>query len=816
MAEIRLFDTRLVRSLKHLSKVCAGLSCLIGLAVLAGWVFGIDWLKGLGPGNATMKANSAFCFVLSGWAILLLHARPAARFSYTGILLSLLVSLTGALTLAEHFLNLSFFDLPLFARLDETGKISPFRMAATSAFCFMVSGLSLALFHLHKSIRFAQILSLFSMIIALLAIIGYLYGVGFLYTVGPYSTIALHTAVAFIFLSISILFTFPDRGIISIFSSADPGGLIARVLIPATILFPILIGWGGLMAEKAGWYESSFGLSITAIITIIIFTILIWNNAQAAHRVDIKRAAAEEEIQKAYAEMEERVKERTAELRESEDRFSTIFHSSPTGIAITRVSDGKLIDANESFAEMIGYHQQDVLNHTSIELGIWKNPADRQRIINKTIRNHSVVNEEFEFRKKSGEEGYAFFSGRMIQIHSEPCILWVLSDITAHKLANEKIRLIIDTAHDAFISMDSKGSIIDWNPAAESVFGWRRNDVIGNMLAETIIPEQHREAHKRGLKHFLETGEGPVLNKSIEITALRSDGKEIPVELSISALRTEFGYVFNALIRDISERKKSAVLLEKQAAELARSNAELEQFAYIASHDLQEPLRMVTSFLELLEARYKNQLDSDANTFIHFAVDGAARMRSLIQDLLSYSRIGKKEMTVESFPSQLAVEEALKNLRRAISETHANVTFENLPDIHGSMREFVQVFQNLIGNAIKFHSDQPPFVTISAEKNGKEFLFKITDNGIGIAQEFTERIFLPFQRLHTREEYPGTGIGLAICRKIVTRHGGRIWVHSSPGRSSTFFFTLPAREDAAKDASLRNASADSDGRRQPG
>ena len=795
MVETRLRDRQLVVSLKRVSITCAGLCCLIGLAVLAGLIFKTDPFKGLLPGQATMKPNTALCFVFSGWSVFLLHRKEPNHLSYTGIALSLFVFAAGVVTLAEYFGNFRIYEIPYFVQIDKTGKLATLRMSASSALCFLLSGLTLVLFHFRRSLRLAQTLSLISTAVALLAIVGYVYGVSFLYTVGPYSTIAFHTAIAFILLSVSILFSRPDQGIVSIFSSADPGGLMARVLIPATVLVPILIGWAGLMAQKAGWFDSSFGLSLTASITIIIFSILIWNNAQAAHRLDTKRATAEDEIHKAYAQLEERVKDRTAALLESEDRFSTIFHSSPTGIAITRVSDGKLIDANDSFAEMIGYDQREVLDHTSIELGIWKNPEDRKRILEKTIREKSVVNEEFEFRKKSGEEGHAFFSGRMIQIHSQPCILWVLSDITAYRLANQKIRLIIETAPDAFISMDSNGNIIDWNPAAESIFGWKQNEIIGKKLAETIIPVQHREAHKRGLAHFLATGEGPVLNRSIEITALRVDGAEFPVELSISALRTESGYVFNALIRDISERKKSELLLEKQATELARSNAELEQFAYIASHDLQEPLRMVTSFLELLEERYKNELDSKATSYIHFAVDGAARMRSLIQDLLSYSRIGKKESLFKTFPSQLALEEALKNLQTSITETNTTITFENLPVIRGDVSQLTQLFQNLIGNAIKFHSDRPPVVSISAEKNGKEFLFKIKDNGIGIDAEFAERIFLPFQRLHTREQYPGTGIGLAICRKIVTRHGGRIWVESMPGKSTTFSFTLPAEGD---------------------
>jgi light-regulated signal transduction histidine kinase (bacteriophytochrome) len=224
--------------------------------------------------------------------------------------------------------------------------------------------------------------------------------------------------------------------------------------------------------------------------------------------------------------------------------------------------------------------------------------------------------------------------------------------------------------------------------------------------------------------------------------------------------------------------------------ELRRSNAELEQFAYVASHDLQEPLRMVASYVQLLEKRYRGRLDDDADAFIGYASEGATRMQQLIQDLLAYSRVGTRSGSITPTDCEAVLAEVLVNLTLALEESGAEVTWDPLPVLEADELQLVQLFQNLVSNALKFRSDQPPRIHVSAVERGKEWLFSVADNGIGIEPEHAERIFQVFQRLHGREEYPGTGIGLAICRKIAERHGGRIWVEPSPGGGSTFCFTL--------------------------
>jgi two-component system sensor histidine kinase/response regulator len=366
---------------------------------------------------------------------------------------------------------------------------------------------------------------------------------------------------------------------------------------------------------------------------------------------------------------------------------------------------------------------------------------------------------------------------------------------------------IIETALDAFVEMDSDGLITNWNARAETTFGWSRSEAIGQALSKIIIPNQYREAHTQGLRCFLATGEGPVLNKRIEITALHRDGSEFPIELAISSILWGKRRLFAAFVRDVTERKRAEQELARRAEELARSNADLEQFAYVASHDLQEPLRMVASYTQLLARRYKGKLDADADEFIGFAVDGATRMQHLIQDLLSFSRVTTKGKELQVTDSGAACDQAVANLRAAIAESGAVVTTGSLPTVRADATQLTQLFQNLIGNAIKYRNERTPEIQVAAALMEDRWVFSVQDNGIGIERQYFERIFQMFQRLHTRKQYTGTGVGLAICRKIAERHAGRIWVESQPGKGSTFLFTIPRAEGESNEFKAYRNSA---------
>jgi PAS domain S-box-containing protein len=354
--------------------------------------------------------------------------------------------------------------------------------------------------------------------------------------------------------------------------------------------------------------------------------------------------------------------------------------------------------------------------------------------------------------------------------------------------SEKKFRDLYDYAPLGYQEYDTEGYITNVSRTDVEMLGYTREEMIGRPIWKLNVNEDTvREQVMAKL-----TGAKPP-GKQLERTYRRKNGTTFPVLVEDRLILDEKGCIkgIRCTVQDITERKRMEEALRKKTEELARSNEDLEQFAYVASHDLQEPLRMVTSYVQLLSKRYKAKLDADANEFIDFAVDGAVRMRKLINDLLTYSRVGTKGKELSPTDSEAVLAQSVNDLKVTIEENGALVTHDPLPTVMADNSQLEQLFQNLIGNAIKFRSSEPPRIHLSASRNGKGWVFSVRDNGIGIAPEYSERIFIIFQRLHSRQEYPGTGIGLAICKKIVERHGGRIWVESDVGKGATFCFTLP-------------------------
>ncbi len=353
------------------------------------------------------------------------------------------------------------------------------------------------------------------------------------------------------------------------------------------------------------------------------------------------------------------------------------------------------------------------------------------------------------------------------------------------------LRSYFEAASQAILAVDHAGTIVLVNHRTEEIFGYSREELLGQPL-EMLIPHRFHDVHE-GHRHdyFADPRIRPMGKSTMQLAGRRKNGAEFPVEIGLSYVETENGVQALGLVSDMSDLKRLANELTQTNEELRRSNSDLEQFAYVASHDLQEPLRMISSYLSLLERRYAGTLDDDAREFIHFAVDGAARMKGLIQDLLSFSRAGRNNVEWREVEGQQVLQHALKNLMPAIEESGAEVTFDTLPAIHADPSLLTHVFQNLIGNAMKFRGPEKPHVHISANENAAEWTFCVRDNGIGIELQHTDRIFRIFERLHGIDRYPGTGVGLAISKKIIERHGGKIWVESKLGEGSTFYFSIP-------------------------
>ena len=365
------------------------------------------------------------------------------------------------------------------------------------------------------------------------------------------------------------------------------------------------------------------------------------------------------------------------------------------------------------------------------------------------------------------------------------------------RLSEEQFQLMVDGVKDyAIFMLDQAGNVVSWNTGAERIKGYRADEIVGHHFSCFYPPEDiESEKPDRELESAAKDG-----RFEDEGWRLRKDGSRFWASVVITALRDASGSLrgFAKVSRDITARKeaeaaeKKREALEQRAMELKRSRDELQQFAYIAAHDLQEPLRMVTSYTQLLARRYKGRLDTDADEFVSFAVDGAHRMQLLIQGLLAYCRVATTGTDLCETSSTAALERALEKLRGAIEDSGAVVTHDPLPTVTADGVQLTQLFENIVGNAIKFHGVDLPRVHVSSKRNGDgEWIFSVRDNGIGIDSQYFERIFVMYQRLHGRDEFPGTGMGLTVCKKVAERHNGRMWVESSLGNGSTFYLALP-------------------------
>lgn len=366
--------------------------------------------------------------------------------------------------------------------------------------------------------------------------------------------------------------------------------------------------------------------------------------------------------------------------------------------------------------------------------------------------------------------------------------------VSAQSESDERFRRVFEAASDAMVLSDPDGVVVDANPAYFELYGFTAEEVIGQKFFIIFPDFQQRNA----MAQYRQVFDGEQSSLIYESEIARKDG-------TIRSVESRVGFIMRdgkraellSVIRDITDRKRAEAQLEKLAQDLSRSNAELDQFAAVASHDLQEPLRMISSYLELIKQRYVSRLDEEAKEFIEFAVDGAKRMKLLITGFLSYARLKTDETGFAPLSTEAALKAALMNLQVAIEESGATVTYDPLPEIVGNKTLFAVLFQNLIGNALKFHGRAAPVIHVSVQRTpANEWQFAVKDNGIGIDQKHLDRIFVIFQRIHPIGTYNGAGVGLAICKKIVEHHKGRIWAESRPDKGTTFYFTIPANFDS--------------------
>jgi PAS domain S-box-containing protein len=507
----------------------------------------------------------------------------------------------------------------------------------------------------------------------------------------------------------------------------------------------------------------------------------------------IRNISVRKKTEKHLAQLEGRRRLAEEALRESEERYRMLLDGVQDYAIFMMDPRGQIVSWNAGAERIKGYTAEQIIGHN---FSRFFPPEDIERgRPEEVLRMTAASGRHEEQGMRVRQDGSRFLASLTFTALRDAAgnlrgFSEFSHDLSESKESGAKYRGLLEAAPDAMVVVNSEGEIVLLNLQAEKQFGYHRDELLGQKV-KNIIPEGFAERLIADGLRSAEDALAQQIGTGIELIGLRKDGSEFPIEIMLSPLESAEGILVTAAIRDITARKMAEAHLLRKMEELNRSNEELGHFASIASHDLQEPLRMVASYTQLLSKRYKGKLDSDADEFIAFAVDGASRMQQLIQDLLAYSRVETKGRDLLDASSEKALQQALVNLRSAIAESGALVTHDPLPTVLADETQLIQLFQNLIGNAIKYQNPGVPQIHISAARNDeKKWLFSVRDNGLGIDPQYFERIFGMFQRLHKRDEFAGTGIGLAICRKIVERHGGSISVESQPGQGSTFRFAL--------------------------
>jgi PAS domain S-box-containing protein len=481
------------------------------------------------------------------------------------------------------------------------------------------------------------------------------------------------------------------------------------------------------------------------------------------------------------------------------DRLYAAVVRSATDAIITKTLEGKITGWNEAAETLFGYTAQEAIGQPIDIIVPLERPDDISVMLEIIRRGEHIEHRETVRRTKSGRLIDVSLSVSPVRAPSGEIIgsAKIVRDISEQKFSQRKFELAVEASPGGMLMINRRGEIMLANAELERQFGYDRNELLG-MSVDVLLPASLQGEHAAHRTGFFADPTIRRMGAGRDLNARRKDGSEFPVEIGLNPIQSRGGVLVLATVIDISARKEAERAIETQNERLRRSNAELEQFAYVASHDLQEPLRMVASYTQLLEERYRDQLDDKANKYIAYAVEGAKRMQSLVRDLLSYSRVSAKETIDRPVDSAAVARAAIERLSASVEEAHAEIQLGRLPMILSDEIELGQVFQNLISNAIKFRDGRQPRIEIAAERTRELWEFTVKDNGIGIEEKYGNRIFQMFQRLHERGKFDGSGIGLAIVKKIVERHGGSIWFTSISGEGTTFHFTALAQAEPVK------------------
>lgn len=494
-----------------------------------------------------------------------------------------------------------------------------------------------------------------------------------------------------------------------------------------------------------------------------------------------------------------------SEHKHLEERFQLLVGAVAEYAIIMLDPGGHVVSWNQGAQRIMGYAAEEIIGHPFARFYLPEAVADGvpQRVLARAQTHGRMEEEGWRVRK----DGSRFWADVMITALKDKAgnlegYSQITRDSTDGMRQEQRLRATVESAPIAMIMINPSGQTVLANKEAEHVFGYTSAELLNSSL-EMLMPPQFRAGHASLRSGFIAAPKARRMGTGRDLYAVRKDGSEFPVEIGLNPVATDEGMFVLAVIVDISERKRLESEQQQLNDALLKSNLELQQFAYIASHDLQAPLRAISGFTQLLSKHYTGQLDAEARVLFKRITEGETRMQTLIDDLLTYARVESRSRPFEACRLNEIFDDVVNLLAASIHDSHAEVTHDDLPMVVGDKPQLVQLLQNLLGNAIKYHTDRPPRVHVAALRSHGEWDISVHDNGIGIHPKHYERIFETFRRLHTTQAYPGTGIGLAVCRRIVTRHGGRLWVESEPGVGSTFHFTIKAADQEKNEQSNR-------------
>ncbi|MGB7443706.1 MAG: PAS domain S-box protein, partial [Coleofasciculaceae cyanobacterium] len=667
------------------------------------------------------------------------------------------------------------------------------RMAPNTATNFLLLGSALVLLH-RRVYSPAQFFAIVVFLIAFGGLIGHAYQIPIFYGIGSYTGMAIHTAISFILLSFGLLAACSEWGMISAITSPYAGGIMARQLLPMVLGIPPILGWLVLWGYQANIFYAEFGLALRSILGILIFGTLVWWNALRLNAIDSQR----QQFQTA--------------LLESERRFRAIFDQTFqfTGLL---TPDGILLEANQTALDFGGFALKDVVGKPFWEARWWTLSPQTQEKLQEAIaraKEGEFVRYEAEVQGADNQVIMIDFSLRPILNETGQVILLIPEgrDITERKQAEaqlreaeERFRLAFDDAATGEALVAPDGRFIRVNRALCELVGYSESELLTTTFQEITHPDDL----DTDLNYLHQLLAGKRRTYQMEKRYFHKQGQVVWILLSVSLVRDEPGQplYFIAQIQDITQRKLAEAQRTKLLSELERSNRELEDFAYVVSHDLLSPLHKIQMFNELLVDEYSQVLDSQGREYLERMLLVKEQMQTFIKDLLTLAQVKTQAQPFKLVNLTTLVQEVLSDLSVNLSETGGVVEIGELPTLKADPFQMRQLMQNLLSNALKFHKPEtPPRVKIyqkSSTENDKDrdnlahhyYQIIVEDNGIGFKSEYQEQIFDVFQRLHSRSEYEGTGLGLTICRKIVERHGGSITASSMPGLGATFTIALP-------------------------